>query len=267
MLYNVSMLNDLDFGLKILSVHSLSWDKQYKYAYPRPFHAISFRLEGQADFTHGDKTYSVDKNQIIFVPKNYDYTINSKTNEKIVVIHFDTDTIYSEIETFSPSSPDIFISLFEKIAHVYSTKGIGYKQKVYSLFYEILEQMQIQNKHASSVNSSVNKNFENSIDYLYKNFSSTELTVSTLAKIAGVSEVYYRKIFNQLFGVSPCKKLNELRLTKAQKLLKSGYYTVENVAYDCGFNDVKYFSTCYKKSFYHSPSKDISKIFKVIQTK
>lgn len=258
------MLNDLDFRLKILSVHSFSWEKQYKYAYPRPYHALSIRLAGQADFSHGDKTYSVEKNQIVFVPKNYDYTLNSKTAERVVVIHFDTDIAYSEIETFSPTEPEIFISLFEQIERVYSSRALGYKQKLYSLFYEILEQIQIQGKHSSSVNSSFNKDFEYSIDYLYKNFSSPDITVCELAKIAAVSEVYYRKIFKQIFGMSPCKRLNELRLIKAQRLLKSGYYTVERVAYDCGFNDVKYFSTCYKKRFSHSPGKDVSKIFKVI---
>jgi AraC-like DNA-binding protein len=260
------MLNDLDFGLKILSVHSFSWEKQYKYAYPRPFHALSIRLEGQADFTHDSNLYSVEKNQIVFVPKNYDYTLNSKTAERVIVIHFDTDTTYSEIETFSPNSPAIFISLFEQIERVFSSRAVGYKQKIYSLFYEILEQIQIQSKRSATLNSNVNKDFENSIDYLLKNFSSPDLTVSELAKIAAVSEVYYRKIFKQLYGIPPCKRLNELRLNKAQRLLKSGYYTVERVAYDCGFNDVKYFSTCYKKKFSHSPGKDISKLFKNIQT-
>ena len=200
------MLNDLDFKLKILSVHSLYWEKQCKYAYPRPFNALSIRLEGKADFIHDDNTYSVEKNQIVFLPKNYDYTLNSKTAEKLIVIHFDTDSTFSEIETFSPSDPDIFISLFEQIERVYSARAVGYKQKLYSLFYEILEQIQIQSKRSSLASSSVNKNFENSIDYLYKNFSSPELTISTLAKITMVSEVYYRKIFRRIFGISPCKR-------------------------------------------------------------
>ena len=260
------MLNDLDFKLKILSVHSLSWSKQIKYAYPRPFHALSLRIEGHADFTHDDKTYTVKTNDVIFVPKNYDYTIDSKVAEKLLVIHFDTDKIFSEIETFSPTSPEIFISLFEQIYRVYSSKTTGYEQKMYSLFYEILEQIQIQGKRSLLTNTSVNENFENSIDYLYKNFSSPELTVSTLAKIAAVSEVYYRKIFKNTFNISPCKRLGDLRLEKAKNLLKTGYYTVEQVAYDCGYNDPKYFATCYKKKFNHSPGKDIEKLFKNIHT-
>ena len=260
------MLNDLDFKLKILSVHSFSWGKQQKYAYPRPFHALSLRIDGEADFIHDKETYTVKRNDIIFVPKNYDYIIDSKAAEKLIVIHFDTDVNFSKIETFSPTFPEIFISLFEQIERVFASLAIGYEQKVYSLFYEILEHIQIQSKHSSLVDSSINKNFENSIDYLYKNFSSPELTVATLAKITAVSEVYYRKIFKNAFGISPCKRLNDLRLEKAKNLLKTGYYTVEQVAYDCGFNDPKYFATCYKKKFNHSPGKDIEKLFKNIHT-
>lgn len=257
------MLNELPSGLKIFSVHTLSWEKQRKYAYPRSFNAISLRIEGQAEFTHNERTFKVNKNEIIFVPKNYGYTITSLIPEKVIVIHFDSDTDYSEIETFVPTDRDIFISLFNQIERVYSAQNAGHLQKIYALFYEILEQIQIQTKN-SATNQNLFYGFDKSVDYLNRNLSASELSVRTLANIANVSEVYYRKIFKKMFGISPCKYLTRMRLQKARTLLKTGYYTVEQVSFDCGFNDAKYFSTCYKKRYGNSPGKDIEKLFKNI---
>ena len=37
---------------RILSVLELSWDGALRHANPRPFHALSFRLKGDASFVH-----------------------------------------------------------------------------------------------------------------------------------------------------------------------------------------------------------------------
>jgi AraC-like DNA-binding protein len=256
------MLYSTDFGLKIYSIHTLSWEKQKKYAYPRPYHALSLRLKGQADFVHNDKVFSVKENDIIFVPKNYDYTLNAYQQESVIVIHFDSTVPFPEIQTFTPTDPSVFVSLFNQLEKTYSQHQVGYKQKLYSLFYEILEQVQIQREKEYSRNIALPNYFKKSIDYLNANFTDPELTVESLAKIANVSTVYYRKIFKSVLGISPCKHLCNMRLKKAKNLLKTGYYTVEQVAYDCGFNDSKYFSTCYKNMYGISPGKDVTKLFK-----
>ncbi len=262
-IYTLSMLYSEQLSFKIISVHSFSWGEQLKYAYPRPYDALSFRVKGLADFSHENQTFSVKENDIIFVPKNYDYTIYSKAYEQVIVVHFLLPETLSSIQTFTPSDPEIFKSLFKQLEKVYSEHPVGYKQKLYSLFYEILEQVQIQIK-SKALKMDVSKHFEKSLNYLRSNFSDPDLSVELLAQISNVSTTYYRKLFNKTFSVSPAKYINDYRLTRAKTLLKTGYYTVEQVAIDCGFNDPKYFATCYKKKFCHSPGKDVPKLFKSI---
>ena len=258
------MFNLNEFNFEILSVHALSWDKQFNYAYPRPYHAISLRIKGDADFLHDDKRYSVKENELIFVPKNYGYTLHSKTSEKVIVIHFDSPSEYGEIQTFSPTDPEIFTSLFQQAVKVYSSRAVGYKHKLYALFYEILQNVELQQDKSYALKYDVSEQFQKSVDYIRSNFSDSSLTIEELAKNCNVSATYFRKIFKKLMHVSPLKFLNDIRLSRARTLLKTGYYTVEQVAYDCGFNDSKYFSTCYKHKYGNSPGKDVEKLFKKI---
>lgn len=256
------MLNSVDFGLKIYSVHVMSWEKGKKYAYSRPYHALSLRLEGNATFIHDDRTHSVKKGEIVFVPKFYDYILDSKERETVIVVHFDSTTEFTDLQTFSPVSENVFAELFKRCENTYASHTAGYLPKVYAIFYEILEQIQIQRNLLLTEKSSIENNFRKSAEYLHENYRDPELSVATLAEKANVSEVYYRKIFKKAFGTNPNKYLADLRLQNAKTLLKTGSYTVERVAYACGFNDEKYFSVCYKKKYGVSPRKDIPKLFK-----
>lgn len=60
-------------------------------------------------------------------------------------------------------------------------------------------------------------------------------------------------------NVSPLKYLNDLKINYAIGLLKTGYYTIEEIADLSGFNDPKYFSTLYKKRFGVPPSEKLRK--------
>jgi AraC-like DNA-binding protein len=256
------MFNLSEINIKILSVHKLSWSVQNKYAFPRPHHALSLRIKGEAEFIHNKTSYKVKEKDIIFVPKNYDYTLISKREERVIVIHFDCDREFEQMQVFSSTDNEVFHSLFSLLIETFDSNHAGCKHKAYSLFYQILEQIQMQSSLRSS--SRVSDSFENANSYLKSNFSDGSLTVEKLAKIASVSPTYYRKMFAKIYNTSPNKYLNDLRLTQANTLLKTGYYTVEETAFQCGYNDSKYFATCYKKKYGHPPGKDIPRLFKNI---
>lgn len=258
------MLNVRNLTIKNLSAHKMSWGKQKKYAYPRPFNALSLRVKGQANFTHAGKTYFVKENDLVFVPKNYDYTLHSLKDESVIVIHFDSDVVFNDIITFSPKESEIILQLFSEIEKTYREEKIGFNYKMCSLFYQILEQIELQQKAEINSKNTVIEHFYKSINYLKTSFSNPEITISTLAKISGVSETYYRKLFARIFGVSPLKYINNLRLSQASSMLKTGYYSIEQVANQCGYTDSKYFTTSYKKLYGHPPGKDVPKIFKKI---
>lgn len=258
------MFNEPIYSFKILSVLRMSWGKQYKYALPRPYHAISFRIKGKADFIHGENSAQVQENELIFVPKDYDYIIQAHQAEDVIVIHFDADLECSEIQIFAPTDAEIFISLFNEINAIWQNRAVGYKHKAYSLLHSILEAVTIQTEKSHIAHLDISEHFENALAFMRSNFSDPNLSIETLAKIANVSSVYFRKLFKRFYAISPLKYLTQLRLKRAKSLLKTGYYTVEEVATQCGFNDPKYFSTSYKRHYGKPPAKEQARLFKSI---
>ena len=242
---------DRKFHFNVISVLKLSWQKNIGYAKPRPYHALSLRLEGEAQFTHGKEKYAVGKNDIIYVPKDYDYTIHSQRDESLLVIHFDIiEEFGSTIETFTPINPDVFRDLFRRIYDVWYKKSLGYEYKVDSLFSKILENIVLQE---FTQTHGVMAGFFDLIDYIHSNFTDPQLTVEQFAARMNISGAYLRRLFDDNLGTSPLKYLNALRMKHATALLRSGYYTVEEVAEMSGFTDPKYFSTAYKKHMGISP--------------
>ena len=258
------MFNLTDSPLKILSAYHLEWGKQHTFVKPRPYNALSLRLKGRAEFSHGENTCNVGSGDIILMPKNYHYVLKSFENEEVLVIHFETDKEFKDMQTFTPTDSQVFLSLFSQVLTAFNERPVGYMQKIYSLFYQILENLELQNNQTADHLSPSVKQIENSVNFLKSNFSNPFLTIDFLAKKSAVSTTYYRKIFGMLYGISPLKYLTEIRLSHANALLKSGYHTVEETATKCGFLDPKYFATCYKKKYGVSPRKDIPKLFKKI---
>lgn len=71
--------------------------------------------------------------------------------------------------------------------------------------------------------------------------------------------MYFRKLFREAYGISPLKFINQLRIKRAKKLLKTGYYRVGESATLSGFDDMKYFSTVFKKSVGLAPTEYLEK--------
>ena len=65
--------------------------------------------------------------------------------------------------------------------------------------------------------------------------------------------LFFNKI-KGLTGSSPVEFLRKIKLDIAKKHLKENNCGVAEAAYLSGFNDVKYFSKCFKKEFEINPS-------------
>ncbi|MFC1760715.1 response regulator [Planctomycetota bacterium] len=85
-----------------------------------------------------------------------------------------------------------------------------------------------------------------------------EFSIDSFSKHMHMSHsTLYRKI-KALTGQSPSVFIRTVRLKHAAKLLKTGHYNVSEVAYQVGFLDMAYFSTCFKTQFQCTPSQFMS---------
>lgn len=67
------------------------------------------------------------------------------------------------------------------------------------------------------------------IDYIAKNFT-RRIRNDDMAKAAGISTVYFRKLFTAAYGISPAAYLQNLRINKAKDMLKSDYGSITDIA-------------------------------------
>lgn len=81
---------------------------------------------------------------------------------------------------------------------------------------------------------------------------SQNLTISSLSRVAGISESHYIRLFGDTYGVSPRKMLSIQRLLVAKELLTYGL-AVSAVANEIGYSSVPTFCRCFKESFGETP--------------
>ena len=78
--------------------------------------------------------------------------------------------------------------------------------------------------------------------------------LKNIAAERGISEVYFRKLFKERFGIPIGKFLLKLRMEYAADLLYSNRYRINEVADLCGFADAPTFTHSFIKYFGVSPS-------------
>ena len=217
----------------------------------RNFNALSFRFRSDTVILTDKNEYHLKDSFVTHFPARLDYRRISKSDE-LIVIHFEA-TNYSakSIEYFEPKDPDILARLFRDILECWNKKEIGYRLKCSALLYEILAECYAQNYKKEAQLSKI----QASVDYINQNYKKSDLTIKEIADRSFMSEVYFRKLFKEEFGISPSQYIVSLRIQHAAGLISSGYYSLKEVAYLSGYNDYKYFSVEFKKAIGVSPSK------------
>lgn len=94
---------------------------------------------------------------------------------------------------------------------------------------------------------------------LDNNLSNSEFTSENFASEIGMSRMQLHRKLKSLLGVTSTEFLRNERLKVAAELLKKGNGNISEIAYAVGFNDVSYFSKCFKEMFKMTPSEYIEK--------
>lgn len=240
--------SDIDF--KILCV--LHDERKYSLGNSgnRPFHALSFRMEGDAVFESKSASIKAESGDIMLCPKNCPYNINAD-KENLYVIHFETDApLPTSLKKFTPLSPEMYKRDLSRIYSAWNSKRIGYEHECKYLLHKLF--MNIEREWAERISTA--DKLTAAVEYIHDHFCDGELSISELATMCSVSDTYFRKLFKERFSLTPLKYINNLKVTHAVELLQSKYYTVTEVAEKCGFENVYYFSLFIKKETGYSPS-------------
>ncbi len=94
------------------------------------------------------------------------------------------------------------------------------------------------------------------VTILAEQYADPQLSVNSMANQLEMSTGYFSRIFNEATGCSFPNYVNNLRLEKAQMLLRSNKaMSIREIARDVGYSSDSYFFSSFKKKYRISPSK------------
>ena len=92
-------------------------------------------------------------------------------------------------------------------------------------------------------------------EYLQTNCHNAALSIAKLAQNAELSEVYFRKLFQGQYGMTPSRFLMTARLERAKTLLREPFLSLEECALQSGFSSLSYFCRVFRQEVGTTPAK------------
>ncbi len=216
----------------------------------RDFDCLSFRFSADAVITTQKGSRVIGDHHLCYFPAGITYTRESLYEDLIAVYFHAQNYTSGDLEVFITENPELFKRLFRELLTTWRGHRAGYQYECAALLNTILgecykENLQLNPSYAIIAPSVV---------YLHQHFTDPSFSVSILASISHISEVYFRKLFKKEFEISPIKYLARLRIRHAEALMSEGYYSLKEIAVLSGYNDYAYFSTEFKRMKGVSPS-------------
>jgi signal transduction histidine kinase/ligand-binding sensor domain-containing protein/DNA-binding response OmpR family regulator len=92
------------------------------------------------------------------------------------------------------------------------------------------------------------------IKVVEEKMTDVDFNIDSVAESMTMSRSTFYKKFKSLAGMAPVEFVRDMRLQRAKQMLDAGLSNIAQVAYTVGFNNPKYFSTCFKEKYRQSPS-------------
>lgn len=223
----------------------------------RPRWAIIIKYQGETKYICKQKSYVSNINNMIILPKGSTYEWFCVEEGDFCVVEFDCDISCEEIMHFPIKNGMDFVSELKEIEFNNTLRNPFYKVETLRDTYSIILKLIQSASHKYSPGYKYQK-ISPAVQYIAKNFSKN-ITNDELAELCGISTVYFRKLFCELYGVSPIAYIRNIRIRKAKEMLKSDYGSITDIASSLGYLNIYDFSRAFKKHSGVSPTKYLSR--------
>lgn len=210
----------------------------------RAHFGISLCIDGQITYIQNGKEYISEKGCAVILPKNGTYYIKRNKTGAFPVINFEcADALTDTVCVIPIEDAEELIMDYEKL------KGElcfdGNRAKAFSVFYGMLY------KIGREV---IPRELAPAIRMIKSSYSDPALTNESLASECKISEVYFRKLFKEHFGISAKQYVIDVRLERARQLLTEGSISLAQISEACGFTNQYHFSRIFKERIGLTPS-------------
>ena len=176
----------------------------------------------------------------------------------------------NELTSFIPiilltanTSDDAHLEGLKSTADAFLTKPFNNAIVIETVLQVINERKRLQERYSQElilkptdiVVDSYDEKFINKLQIILdQNIANSDFTAEDFANQTNISRMQLHRKLKSLFGVSATEFIRNERVKLAAELLKKESATVSEIGYAVGFNDISYFSKCFKEVFEMSPS-------------
>lgn len=245
--------------LDSLRLESCTVKAMHKYVMePAPVERFVYITRGEVCFSLAEGSLRAGDRDMIYLPRDTAYHSLWQTSADFVVVDLllrdgeGQDIHFGESPgVLFHDTHNVYDGLLRELADKADINGPFDWLERLSLCFKLLCHMaRDTNRH--ELNTELSR-IQKGILYLENNYCS-DFSVDMLAEICSLSVSGFRRIFLECKGMSPVEYRNRLRIQKASELLRTGRYTVTEVAEQIGIRDVKYFGKLFKRHTGMNPS-------------
>ena len=214
---------------------------------------IAYKKSGVTYYEQNGKRIRSDKSCFMLLPKGGCYTWKCEEAGECMMIDFDAPETGDAIQCIEIGDPREFFTAFARIERSMSPDNpTAHLESMQQLYGILLNLTRAANK--KYVPRDKQELLLPAMDYLLEHYADPRITNDSLARLCGISTVYFRKSFELIHGTSPIRFLHGLRIEKAKGLLLSDCDTVSQVAESVGYGSIYHFSKMFRTYTGQSPT-------------
>ncbi len=265
-------------------IHRSDNDEFNRVMHKHGFIELVFVSEGQAIHTVEDMSYTVKAGNVILIDYGVAHSFSRIDGEKFVTydLLFTPDffnisalenkefitlasiylfsSVFAEFknskvpQNLVKTNSKEFRFLFERIYEEYTKRDVGFQSIIRAYLIEIIIKIFREiNKKQPTYTKSHQELVEKAIEYMRNNYDK-HISLDEVASGIFLSKNYFRQIFKKTTGMSISSFTQDLRIKEACRLLETTDMSSIDISYKCGYNDLKFFYSTFKKTVGMTPA-------------
>jgi YesN/AraC family two-component response regulator len=204
-------------------------------------------LSGALSISVGETRLEANRNQVIYIPPLHNHSFCARGPNQFLV--FDIPKLFFANENTEFKTKYAVDKQWEAIRTLVSSEIEAGKpkanQRIADLSRYIIGLLEKQTSFAS-------------LDYIHQHYS-TKTSMQELADMEHYNETYYCEWFKKQVGQSPMEYIRTLRVEKAKMMLCDTRYSIQQIAYEVGYENQATLSKLFRSHLGMSPTEFRSK--------
>lgn len=247
-----------------------------------PFTRIHWVRSGTAWLHTGNTKYQLKEDCLYLTPSYTTHSYECSGELELYYIH-----IYEKLENTSSlfdqmsfpveiQGDPLLLSLIERLIAINPERELSiYDPDAYDNANELIRNIAVQanTSHAIDLESHaiiqlliarfytyateklphVDKRMSNVIDYIH-NHIHCSIRISQLAEISCLTKDHFIRLFKKQFNGTPITYINQKKIEKAQLMMLLEKYSIQEISFQLGFENVSYFNRLFKKITGENPT-------------